>query len=69
MLGIGRWNFLNVSDKFRRKCAIKTVAKRQRISFRFQAQDRCLREDAANDFFVLFRFKATRAVNKRAVRF
>jgi len=46
--------------------AIKTVAKRQRISFRCQTEDRQLGKKSTNDLFVFFALEAACAVNQYA---
>ena len=51
-------------SEFRGECAIKTVAKRKRIFFRFQGQGRQLGKETANDLFVFFALKAACAVNQ-----
>ena len=60
---------LGITEDFRGVSAIKTLAERQRIFFRFQTQGRRLREEAANDLFVFFGLKAACAVNQCAARF
>ena len=57
------------SDQFRRKCAIKTISKRKRTLLFDEMYGRRTVENATNDLFILFRFKAARAVNKDAFRF
>src|SRR5262245_15123405 len=53
-------------NEFRRVSTIKTVAERQRISFRFQTQGRQLGKELANDMFVFFWLKTACAVNQSA---
>src|SRR5206468_12087284 len=59
----------HVANESRCVSAIKTIAKGQRRSFRFQAQTGRLLDDATNDLLVFFRLKTACAVNKHAVRF
>jgi len=54
---------LRASNKFRRECPIKTVAKGQGMFLRFQAQGWRFSDDATNDLFILFWLKAACAVN------
>lgn len=55
--------------EFRGECAIKTVAKRKQILFRFQTEGRNLGKESANDLFVFFALKAACAVNQYAAGF
>ena len=59
---------LYAPDKFRRKSAIETISKGKRTLLVNSTQSRRTVENFAYDLFILFRLKATGAVNKRALQ-